>query len=342
MNRIGYAVELRGVAAVPKCVHGVFFTGGVEGFEILRHDGVSAAGAGESGNLGEAAELDGDFTCPFDLVDRMRHFGIANECFVGGIEEDDGLILLGVSNPFGELRFGGDSSGRIVGEAEIDQIGRVVWDRRDVTIIRRAFEVSDALIATINIAAGATSHDVGVGVNRIHGIGNREGRIFREDFLDVGAIALRTVGNKDFISRDVAAAGCVIIGRDSVSEEAVTLLWAVAFEGSAVSHFVGRGVESCDADRRERFGDISDAELDDRLVGIGLDEIIHALGDVGEEVGSFELGVVLVNLGHENKDAGADFPFFARWALKDSLSNWMRRSVILEQTAEMGLVQARR
>jgi hypothetical protein len=68
---------------------------------------------------------------------------------------------------------------------------------------------------------------------------------------------------------------------DGLAEEGVALLGAVALEGGAVRHLVGGGMEGLDAHRRERLGDVADAEADDGLAGVGGDVGAHALGDVG-------------------------------------------------------------
>ena len=85
---------------------------------------------------------------------------------------------------------------------------------------------------------------------------------------------------------------------DGFAEEGVALLGAVAFEGGAHGHLVGRGVEGGGADGGEGFGDVADAEADDRFLRVGGDVGTDALGDVGEQVGGLELGVVFVDANH--------------------------------------------
>jgi len=57
-------------------------------------------------------------------------------------------------------------------------------------------------------------------------------------------------------------------------------------------------VEGGGADGRERLGDVADAEADDGLLRIRGDVGADALGDVGEEIGGLELGVVFVDADH--------------------------------------------
>ena len=64
LHDIRHTVELGGLAAQPELVdvHAV-------AFQIFRHDGVAAAGAGEACDLGEGADLDGALAGAIDLED---------------------------------------------------------------------------------------------------------------------------------------------------------------------------------------------------------------------------------------------------------------------------------
>ena len=286
------------MAAVPEGVERVGVAGGIPGDEGLRDDGVGAAGAGEAGGLGETAELDRDVAGALDLVDGVGDCGVADVGLVRAVEEDDSLVLLRVFHPRGELGLGGDGAGRVVREAEVDQVGGDRRHGRHVAVGGRALEVGDALVTAVDVGAGAARHDVGVDVDRVNGVGNREADVVGEDFLDVAAVALRAVGDEDFVGVDLAAAGGVIVLLHGLAQERVTLLRAVALEGGALRHLVGRGMERLDAHRRQRLGDVTDAEADHRLGRIGGDVGADALGDVAKEVGRLELGVVFVDADH--------------------------------------------
>src|SRR5205085_7087209 len=138
------------------------------------HHEVCAARAGEARRLRIAAKLQRDFARAFHFVDRVRNLRIADVGLVRAVEEDDGLVLLRVGNPRGELRLGGDGAGGVVREAEVDQIGRDARYGRHVAIGGCALEISDALIPAVDVRAGAAGHDVRVDVYRINRIGNRE------------------------------------------------------------------------------------------------------------------------------------------------------------------------
>src|SRR5690606_30946941 len=204
-------------------------------------------------------------------------------------------VLLGVGDPGGELLAGGDRAGGVVGEAEVDQVRGGRGDGGHVAVGGGGIEVADAGAAAVEVGAGAAGHDVGIDIDRIHGVGDGESQAFGgEDFLDVAAVALGAVGDEDFVGGDRAAAGGEIVLGNGFAQEGVALLGAIALEGGAVGHLVHAGVEGLDAGLRQGLGDVADAEADDRLVGIGGGEGVHALGDVGKEVAGLELQVVLV------------------------------------------------
>ena len=286
------------MAAIPEGVERVRVAGPIVSHNGLRDDGVGAAGAGEAGGFGETAELDRHVARAFDFVDGVGDRGIADVRFVGAVEEDDGLVGLRVGDPLGELGSGGDGAGGVVGKTEIDEIGGDAGDGGNITVGRSAIEVGDALVAAVDVGSGAAGHDVGVDVDGVDGIGDGELHILRKNFLNIPTVALRAVGDENFVGVDLASAGGVVVGGDGLAEEGVALLRAVALEGGALGHFVRRGVHRLDAHGRERFGDVTDAEADDGLRRIGGNVGAHALGDIAEEIGGLELGVVFVDANH--------------------------------------------
>jgi len=56
----------------------------------------------------------------------MGQIRVLDERLVGRIKQDQGTVLTGVINPGLQLRFGGDGTRGVVGEAEIDQVNRLV------------------------------------------------------------------------------------------------------------------------------------------------------------------------------------------------------------------------
>ena len=177
----------------------------------------------------------------------MGDVRIADVGLVSAVKEDDGLVLLGVGDPGGELGPGSDGAGRIVRETEVDQVGRDARNRGHVAVGGRAVEVGDAQVAAVDVGAGAAGHDVGVDVDGIDRIGDREADVVGENLLDVAAVALRAVGNENLVGVDLAAAGGVVVLGHRVAEERIALFGTIALERRAFRHLVGGGVERLDA-----------------------------------------------------------------------------------------------
>ena len=273
-------------------------SGGVIGYKRLGHDGVGAAGAGKTRGLGETADLNRHLPRALNFVDGMRQVGIADERLVRGVEEDDRPMAPGVLDPGGQLRAGGRGAGGIVGETEVDEVGRLGRRRRHVGIGRRRVEIKDPLVTAVALVTGSSRHDIGVEVDRIHRIGNGDAGVLGEDLLDIAAVALRPVRDEDLVGFDPAAPRLVIVLRNRFAEKRVALVGAVTLEGLAPGHFVRGGMQGGDAHGRERLRDIADSQPDDGTRGIGLLVGGHAARDIGEQVRGLELGVVFVDADH--------------------------------------------
>ena len=280
--------------------------GAIPGEHRLRHHRIGAAGAGEAGRLGKAPELDRDVAGPLDLVDAVGDGGVADVGLIGRVVEEDGLMLLRVGDPGGELRPGGDGAGGVVRETEVDEVGGDGRDRRDVAIGRGAVQVGHPFIATVDIGARPPGHDVGVDVDGIYRIGDRQAGVAGEDFLDVAAVALGPVRDEDLVGLDPAAAGGVVVLSHRLAEEGIPLLRPVALEGGALGHLVGRGVERLDAHGRQGLRDVADPEADHGLLRVGRDIGVHPAGDVGEQIRGLELEVVFVDPDHARKGGIGD------------------------------------
>ena len=122
LHGVGHAVELGGGAAQPELVEAVALARAGGARDLFRHHCEAAADAGEAGGLGEAAELDGALLGPVDLVDGVRDLRLGDEGLVGGVEEDHAVVGVGVVDPLRQLGVGGHGAGRVVGEAEVDDV----------------------------------------------------------------------------------------------------------------------------------------------------------------------------------------------------------------------------
>ena len=106
------------------------------------------------------------------------------------------------------------------------------------------------------------------------------------------------ITDKNLIGLDVSPVGFEVMLGNGLTEKCVALFWAIALERGTGGHFLGRCVQCGDTNGGQGLGHIADAETDDRLIRMGGDISVHALGDVGEKIGSFELGEVFVDANH--------------------------------------------
>ena len=117
---------------------------------------------------------------------------------------------------------------------------------------------------------------------------------------DVAAVALRPVGNKDFVLVQLHPPGAKIMLHNGTAEEIIALLRAVAVEGFGVRLLLHSGVEGLDNGRRQGPGHVTDGELDDFPVRVGLAVSTDAPGHLAEEIAAGQLQVVVVDVCHEN------------------------------------------
>ena len=108
--------------SVPHCVERSLFALCIIYFAFFWHHGETAPYPGETCCLGEAAELHSNLVGSWNLENRFWQLRIADKAFVGCVEQNQGVVGLGVVHPFLKLLLGGCCSGRVVGEAQVDHI----------------------------------------------------------------------------------------------------------------------------------------------------------------------------------------------------------------------------
>mmetsp|Transcript_7261 Transcript_7261/g.12553 ORF Transcript_7261/g.12553 Transcript_7261/m.12553 type:complete len:279 (-) Transcript_7261:553-1389(-) len=178
----GGAVVARGHHAVPVLLH----REPVRELQLRRHNRPGEAHAGEAGELGEGAGLEGHFPGAWDLEDALGHVGVVDEDGVGSIEHDDGPVLLRERHQLRELLPGCRRTSRVVGRAEEDEVGAGgVLQVGEEPVLGSALEVRDVvkLLRLRIVRASVTSHHAGVHVGRVCGILHRHGESLPEHGL---------------------------------------------------------------------------------------------------------------------------------------------------------------
>ena len=285
LGDIAGAVELGTLAAEPELVEGDALALEGADADVLGDDGVAAADAGEACGLRERAELDGTLAGAANLVDAVRDVRVLNVSLVGGIEEDEGIVLQGVVHPLAQFLAGDDGARRVVGIAEVDDVdGASLGQFGNETVLGCRGHVAHVGPAAVAVGAAAAYHDVGVDVDGIDGVGDADEVVPVQQLLEVAGVALGAVVDEDFVDAEADATRLEVVLQDGLAQEVVALLGSVATEAVGGGHLVNGTVHGLDDGGAERLGDVADAERDDVGLGVHHTEGVDLLGDVGEEV----------------------------------------------------------
>ena len=253
LDNIGYSIELGGLSAKPHFVE-VFGE-----FKALGDYGIAAAGAGEAGGFGERAYLDNAILCALDLICRV-----------------------GIVDPFFQLSLGVCRAGGVIGRAEVYYI------RMNAGVGQGQKVVSLGSVGIDNLSA---CHDVGVNIDRVNGVGDKNGVVVVEQVKYVAKIALCALGDEYLLGFDVNAES-LVVAADAFTEEIVAAILAVALECLLDSHLGDRLVHSLDNGGAERQGDVADTHFYDFSLGVRARILCSARGNLGKQVAFLYFSVV--------------------------------------------------
>src|SRR5437764_12890323 len=104
----------------------------------------------------------------------MRNRRVTNVSLVSGVEQNDRFLLFGIMDPVSELGARCNCASGIVWKTKINQIDFLLRRRRHETVSPRAREINDSLkAAVLSRRTGVTRHYVGIHIDRVNWIGNR-------------------------------------------------------------------------------------------------------------------------------------------------------------------------
>src|SRR5690606_27557698 len=84
--------------------------------------------------------------------------------------------------------------------------------------------------------AGVPGHHVGVDVDGVDRVGNGNDVVVPENVENVAGVALGSVGNENFIRRDVETG--ILVFDDGLAQEGIALLGTVPLEGGGLPQLV--------------------------------------------------------------------------------------------------------
>ena len=175
-----------------------------------------------------------------------------HEALIGGIKEEDRVVLLCEAYPLREALAVIDGAGRVVRAAEVNDVGPILRCReRQEAVLFGRHRVDDL----------PTGHHVGVDVDRIDRIGDKHRVVFIEEIQDVAEIRLCAIRDEDLVEGELDAE-LLIIRLDRSLQEIVALLRTVAMEALGPTHILRRLHHRIDDGLRQWAGDITDAHAD--------------------------------------------------------------------------------
>ena len=176
-------------------------------------------------------------------------------------------------------------------------------DGRDKAVFGGALEVNKPFVFTGLVGgSGVSGHHVGVDVNGVDRIGDRDFVSGAKDIEDVPRIALGPVGHKNVVWIDAQTG--VGVFHDGFAKEGIALLGAVTAESAAITELIDCFFHRLPGCLGNRLGDIADSAADETFgfFRLGLGVGIHPAGDFGEKVSCGKLLEVFVDASHDAID----------------------------------------
>ena len=306
LYNIGRSVILRSMSSRPEGVERNLST-----LQFLRDHGKTETHTGKACVLREGTKLDCAGSRALTLVDAVRDIRLGDICLVGGIIDDDSAHPVRIVHPFLQLCLCDRGAGRVIREAQIDQIGRLLRQLRREAVFRRTRHIDDLAPGLLHlvIGSGSARHDVGIHIHGIDRVADSNFIVKAEYLLNIAGIAFCAVGDKNLIRGNIAAARLVIILRNGISKELITEIRRIAVEGLGMSHLVHRLVQRLNDRRGKRLCDVSDSETYDLLVRMCRAVGADLFANRREKIASRQFQIIFIYSKHS-------FPLFCAHSLR--------------------------
>ena len=226
----------------------------------------------------------------------MRYILFGNIGLISRVIDNDASVLHRIVHPFLQPLFIRCRSGGIIRETQINDIRCFFRRGGDEAVFFCTGHVDDSCIASRRriVFSGTSRHYVGVKVDRIDRVADRDDILRAEQFLNIGGVRFRAVRNKDLVSTDLAAPCAVIIFRDGFPEERIPEIRCVSAESRNVSHLVDRAVQCFDHGIRQRLRHIADSEGDNAAARVSLLIGSDFFCDRGKQIASLQFLIICV------------------------------------------------
>ena len=189
LDRVAHPVELGRVPTCPQSVQRHPLSICSRTGELLRDHDEGATGPGKPTILGEGPEFDRALARSLDLVNRARQPGVLDVGLVSRVIKNDGIVRARIVDPLLQLLPGRHRPGRVIRIAQVDEIHLFLRKGRGKIILSRAGQVDQPCKLSPFVALSSVAcHHIGIHVNRVDRIGNRNLLPTSEDIEDVARV----------------------------------------------------------------------------------------------------------------------------------------------------------
>ena len=225
LHNVRYAVVFRGLAAQP---HGIEVQAAAH--QRLRHYGIAAPRPRKARRFGKRTEFDGAGLGAVYLVDAVGHVPVCDEALISRVEQQHRAALIRIIHPRLKLIPAVRRARGVIGAAQVNQVRLYICLRHgQKTVFPRGRRIHDT----------PPGHHIGIHIDRIDGVGHKDGIVYIEQVQDIPDVAFRTVAHKDLVLRQHNAAPGVIT-HQSLLQKAVALLRTVPLKGLGFCHLEAR------------------------------------------------------------------------------------------------------
>ena len=127
-------------------------------------------------------------------------------------------------------------------------------------------------------------HGVGVHIDGVDRVAHGHHVVHAENVPNIAAVALGSVGDKDFAGADGYAAGLVVVLGDCATQELIPLLGPIAVEVLGGGHLVHGGVHGGGDGGGKGPGHIPNAQADEAALRVLRRVGGHAAGNLRKEI----------------------------------------------------------
>ena len=180
------------------------------------------------------------------------------------------MLFVRIVHPFLQLILCDRCTGRIVREAQIDDIRCLLRKLRSESVFFLTWHVDHIAPKSgcCIICSGSSCHNIGIYIDWIYRIADSDLIVKGKDLLNISGITFCAIADKYFVNCDIDTACIVIVLHDCTTQKFIAKIRCIALKCLLHAHLgycLMQAVNDC---RCEWLGYITDTKTDDLLVRI--------------------------------------------------------------------------